>query len=127
MFFFGQNVGVSSPRMLHQLDEVRHRGVPIITFNPLRERGLERFTNPQSPAQMLTLSETKISTQYHQLSPGGDLAAIVGPCKALISDDNKARKSHQSERVLDVDFIADHTQGYDEFEEAVRGFEWSEI
>jgi molybdopterin-dependent oxidoreductase alpha subunit len=78
MFFFGQNVGVNSPRMLHQLDEVRQRGVPIITFNPLRERGLERFTNPQNPIQMLTLSETKISTQYHQLSPGGDLAAIVG-------------------------------------------------
>ena len=127
MFFFGQNVGVSSPRMLHQLDEVRRRGVPIITFNPLRERGLERFTNPQSPAQMLTLSETKISTQYHQLNPGGDLAAIIGLCKALIADDDKARKSHQSERVLDVDFIANHTQGYDEFEEAVRGFDWSEI
>ena len=105
MFFFGQNVGVNSPRMLHQLQEVRQRGVPIITFNPLKERGLERFTNPQSPAQMLTLSETKISTQYHQLNPGGDLAAIVGLCKALIAADDKARKSHQSERIIDVDFI----------------------
>jgi anaerobic selenocysteine-containing dehydrogenase len=91
MFFFGQNVGVNSPRMLHQLDEVRQRGVPIITFNPLRERGLERFTNPQNPLQMLTLSETKISTQYHQLNPGGDLAAIVGLCKALIAADGKAK------------------------------------
>ena len=33
--------------MLHQLQDARRRGVPIITFNPLRERGLERFTNPQ--------------------------------------------------------------------------------
>ena len=41
VMFFGQNVGVNSPRMLHQLQEVRERGVPIITFNPLRERGLE--------------------------------------------------------------------------------------
>jgi anaerobic selenocysteine-containing dehydrogenase len=49
VMFFGQNVGVNSPRMLHQLQEVRERGVPIITFNPLRERGLESFTNPQSP------------------------------------------------------------------------------
>ena len=73
VMFFGQNVGVNSPRMLHQLQEVRERGVPIITFNPLRERGLESFTNPQSPLEMLTLSETKISTQYHQLQPGGDL------------------------------------------------------
>ena len=63
VMFFGQNVGVNSPRMLHQLQEVRERGVPIITFNPLRERGLESFTNPQSPLEMLTLAETQISTQ----------------------------------------------------------------
>ena len=127
MFFFGQNVGVNSPRMLHQLQAVRERGAPIITFNPLRERGLERFTNPQSPAQMLTLSETTISTQYHQLSPGGDLAAIVGLCKALIAADDDGKRAHQSERVLDVDFIREHTSGYQEFENAVRGFEWSDI
>ena len=43
IFFFGQNVGVNSPRMLHQLQEARERGVPIITFNPLRERGLGKI------------------------------------------------------------------------------------
>ena len=53
IFFFGQNVGTNSPRMLHELQEAAQRGVPIITFNPLRERGLERFTNPQSPAEMI--------------------------------------------------------------------------
>src|SRR4051812_8615952 len=127
MFFFGQNVGVNSPRMLHQLQAVRERGAPIITFNPLRERGLERFTNPQNPIQMLTLSETKISTQYHQLSPGGDLAAIVGLCKALIAADDEAQALHQSERILDVDFIAEHTDGYGAFEAAVRGFDWPDI
>jgi anaerobic selenocysteine-containing dehydrogenase len=72
ILFFGQNVGVNSPRMLHQLQEARKRGVPIITFNPLRERGLVSFTNPQSPLEMLTGSETAISTQYHQLKAGGD-------------------------------------------------------
>jgi len=29
--------------------------------------------------------------------------------------------------VLDVDFIAEHTDGYGAFEAAVRGFEWPEI
>jgi anaerobic selenocysteine-containing dehydrogenase len=88
---------------------------------------MERFTNSQNPLQMLTLSETKISTQYHQLYPGGDLAAIVGLCKALIAADDKAKALHQSERVLDVDFIAEHTDGCGAFEAAVRGFEWPEI
>ena len=65
MFFFGQNVGTNSPRMLHDLQEARERGVPIITFNPIREPGLVSFVNPQSPKQMLTPGATQISTQYH--------------------------------------------------------------
>ncbi len=47
------------------------RGVEIITFNPLRERGLERFVNPQSPIEMATNRPTQISTQYHQVKAGG--------------------------------------------------------
>ncbi len=78
ILFFGQNPGSNSPRMLHPLQEARKRGVPIITFNPLRERGLERFTNPQSPVEMLTGHETRISSQYHQVKAGGDLAALTG-------------------------------------------------
>ena len=40
--------------MLHDLQDARSRGVPIVTFNPLRERGLIEFVNPQSPGEMLT-------------------------------------------------------------------------
>ena len=126
MFFFGQNVGVNSPRMLHQLQAVRERGAPIITFNPLRERGLERFTNPQSPVQMLTLSETTISTQYHQLSPGGDLAAIVGLCKALIPG-TMTRKTRALNACLMWISSRKHTSGYEEFEASTDDFEWSDI
>jgi molybdopterin-dependent oxidoreductase alpha subunit len=71
IFFFGQNVGTNSPRMLHLLQDARDRGVPIVTFNPLRERGLVSFVNPLSPHQMLTRKETAISTQYHQVKVGG--------------------------------------------------------
>ena len=126
ILFLGQNVGVNSPRMLHQLQGVRKRGVPIITFNPLRERGLERFTNPQSPVEMLTLSETQISTQYHQLNPGGDLAALVGMSKALLAMDDEA-KANGSERAIDVDFIAHDTAGFDNFVATMRQFQWRDI
>lgn len=126
VLFFGQNVGVNSPRMLHQLQDVRKRGVPIITFNPLRERGLEFFTNPQSPVEMLTGSETQISTQYHQLSPGGDLAVLTGMAKTLIAMDQKAI-ALGGERVIDIDFIAQNTSGFDEFVTAMNHFEWSDI
>ena len=55
ILFFGQNVGSNAPRMLHDLRACRKRGVEIITFNPLKERGLERFTDPQNPLEMATL------------------------------------------------------------------------
>jgi len=126
IFFFGQNVGVNSPRMLHQLQEARERGVPIITFNPLRERGLVSFTNPQSPVEMLTGKETAISTQYHQVKPGGDTAAIMGLAKALLALDDAAVAAGE-QRVLDVAFIQEYTHGFAEFEAAVRACAWRDI
>jgi molybdopterin-dependent oxidoreductase alpha subunit len=101
IFFFGQNVGSNSPRMLHQLQDARRRKVPIVTFNPLRETGLLKFINPQSPFEMLSGVSTRISTQYHQVRAGGDLAAITGICKALIEADAVAIVKG-TERVLDV-------------------------
>ena len=126
ILFFGQNVGVNSPRMLHQLQEARERDVPIVTFNPLRERGLVSFTNPQSPLEMLTGHETVISTQYHQIRPGGDTAAIMGMCKVIFALDDVARQSG-AQRVIDVAFIQEHTHGFEAFERAVRACGWDAI
>ncbi|MFJ5282828.1 FdhF/YdeP family oxidoreductase [Pseudomonas sp. NPDC088429] len=126
LFFFGQNVGSNSPRMLHQLQDVRKRNVPIITFNPLRERGLERFVNPQSPIEMLTPESTTISTQYHQISIGGDTAAVIGIAKALLEMDNEQRKNN-GEPYLDGKFIQEHTEGSESFFAFVRACHWQRI
>ncbi|HWD58298.1 MAG TPA: FdhF/YdeP family oxidoreductase [Stellaceae bacterium] len=126
IFFFGQNVGSNSPRMLHDLQEARQRGVPIVTFNPLKERGLIEFANPQSPAEMLTGASTPITTQYHQVKSGGDMAALMGMCKALLAADGEAQASGKRP-ALDQAFIAEHTHGFEEFAEAVRRTEWTEI
>ncbi|ACL61626.1 FdhF/YdeP family oxidoreductase [Methylobacterium nodulans] len=125
MFFFGQNTGSNSPRFLHPLQEAAKRGVPIITFNPVREKGLEVFINPQNPVEMLTGQETRISAQYHQVRPGGDVAILMGICKHVLAADDEAKK--QGKRVLDVDFIAQHTTGLEEFEAKVRATSWEEI
>jgi molybdopterin-dependent oxidoreductase alpha subunit len=122
----GHNTGVSSPRMLHDLEECSKRGVPIIVINPLRERGLERFANPQSPSEMLWKSPTCIASQYHQIKVGGDKAALMGIAKALFALDDEAKASG-GQRVLDVAFIEEHTQGLKEFEAAVRSAEWTEL
>jgi molybdopterin-dependent oxidoreductase alpha subunit len=126
ILFFGQNVGSNSPRMLHELQPCAKRGVPIITFNPLRERGLEQFTNPQSPIQMVTGSSTSISTQYYQLRAGSDIAAMTGMCKWLIERDDAAIRDG-CERVLDHAFIAQYTAGFDEFASFCREADWNAI
>lgn len=125
MFFFGQNTGSNSPRFLHPLQEAAKRGVKIITFNPVREKGLEVFTNPQSPMEMLTGKETQISSQYHQVRPGGDIAVLMGLCKHVFAADDAAQK--QGRRVLDADFLQSHTHGLAAFEAQVRAMPWSEI
>jgi molybdopterin-dependent oxidoreductase alpha subunit len=126
IFFFGQNVGTNSPRMLHQLQDARQRGVPIVTFNPLRERGLVAFVNPLSPYQMLTGEETTISTQYHQVKVGGDIAAITGICKSVIEADDAALAGGMA-RVIDVEFIQEHAFGFEEFAAYVRAGDWGLI
>jgi molybdopterin-dependent oxidoreductase alpha subunit len=123
IFFFGQNVGTSSPRMLHQLQDAVKRGVPIVTFNPLRERGLVEFVNPQSPAEMLVKSPTRITSQYHQPKIGGDTAAMMGIAKALLDLDKTSRNGP----VLDRDFIREHTHGFEEFEDSIKATEWDQI
>jgi molybdopterin-dependent oxidoreductase alpha subunit len=126
IFFFGQNVGSNAPRMLHDLRACRKRGVEIVTFNPLKERGLERFTDPQNPIEMATLQETAISTQYHQLRAGSDIAALIGICKFLIDWDDLA-KADGDLPVLDHDFIAQHTKGFQDFAAAIRATAWADI
>ena len=126
IFFFGQNVGSNAPRMLHDLRSARKRGVEIVTFNPLKERGLERFTDPQNPIEMITLGETGISSQYHQVRAGGDIAAMMGIAKFLVEWDDAARAAGETE-VLDHDFIAQHTSGFEAFIDTVRSSTWEAI
>jgi molybdopterin-dependent oxidoreductase alpha subunit len=125
IFFFGHNTTTNAPRMLHALQAVAKRGKPIVTFNPLRERGLERFTDPQSPVQMVA-GGTRISSDYYQLKIGGDTAAIVGICKCIISADDEAQQKGYT-RVLDFGFIEEHTSGFGRFAEFCRAQEWSNL
>lgn len=126
ILFFGQNVGSNAPRMLHDLRDCRKRGVEIVTFNPLKERGLERFTDPQNPLEMVTRKETAISTQYHQVKAGGDIAAMMGIAKFLVDWHDAALAKGEPE-VLDTAFIAQHTSGFEDFIAKVREADWNDI
>jgi molybdopterin-dependent oxidoreductase alpha subunit len=127
MFFFGHNTGTNAPRLLHWVQEARKRGAPVITFNPVLERGLMRFKNPQSPTEMLSPGEgTKMSSDYFQVRGGGDIAAMTGIAKAVFALDDAAKEAGKP-RVLDVAFIDEHCHGFGEFETFVRAADWAEI
>ena len=126
IFFFGQNTGTNSPRLLHPLQEAVKRGCRIVTFNPVRETGLERFKSPQSPKEMLTPAFTQISELYLQVKPGGDIAAIMGMIKHVLAAEEK-KWAEEKLHVLDVDFIDQHTTGFDELKARAAGTSWDDI
>jgi len=117
IFIFGQNPGTNHPRMLGELREAAKRGCRIVAFNPLRERGLERFANPQVPADMLPGGQgVRIASDYFQPRIGGDLAVAMALAKVVVERD-----------AVDREFIAAHTRGFDAFAASVRAARWDEL
>ena len=124
IFSFGHNPGSNHPRMLGELRAASRRGAKIVAFNPLRERGLERFTDPKDAAEMLTGRSTPIASHYYNLRVGGDVAVLTALCKRVLELDDLAQQRGLP-RVLDIDFIEQHTQGFAQFESWLREQDWS--
>ncbi|MRG55338.1 FdhF/YdeP family oxidoreductase [Phyllobacterium sp. SYP-B3895] len=126
IFSFGHNPGTNHPRMMTTLHDAARRNVPIIVFNPLKERALERFAAPQDPIEMVTMSSTPIASAYHQIRVGGDLAALKGLMKAVLELDT-ASLAGGGDGVLDRHFIDEHTSGFDGLRADVEATSWDEI
>jgi molybdopterin-dependent oxidoreductase alpha subunit len=126
IFVFGQNPATNHPRMLGELRECARRGVTIVSINPLRERGLERFASPQHPVEMLTGSSTNIASHFVQLKLGGDFALLKGLAKRVLELDDEA-VSLGGLRVLDIEFIQQHTAGFEAFAADLRAESWDLI
>ena len=126
IFIFGQNPGTNSPRMMTSLHNASRRGAAIISFNPFRERALERFQAPQNPIEMVTMTSTPISSKLYQVRVGGDVAVLKGMMKVLVEADESAVAA-DTPHVLDWDFIHGHTQGLDAVVADLRATPWDAI
>ncbi|MDB5894587.1 MAG: CbbBc protein, partial [Rhodoferax sp.] len=124
IFIFGQNPGTNHPRMLGELRQAHKRGARIVSFNPLRERGLERFADPQDKLEMATMGSTEISTHYYQLRVGGDLAAVKGMMKHVLERHDAGAGGAAGAGVLDLGFIAEHTTGFEALAADLRAESW---
>ncbi|KHT18493.1 FdhF/YdeP family oxidoreductase [Pectobacterium brasiliense] len=126
IFVFGQNPGTNHPRMLHSLRHAADRGAHVVSFNTLRERGLERFANPQNPLELLTPLSGTISETYLQPNLGGDMAAVRGMVKALL-ETHRQRLSAGETGLFDQGFLSTHTQQVDEYLAVVDATSWQKI
>ncbi|MGC9239014.1 MAG: FdhF/YdeP family oxidoreductase [Acidithiobacillus sp.] len=126
IFYFGQNPATNSGRFLHPLQKAVRRGCRLIVFNPVMEKGLVEFIDPQNPLEMLTGHGTRLAHQYLQVKAGGDIAAIVGVCKHLLEMDDAALQ-RGGPGILDRDFLQEHCHQHEAFLEQVRQTSWEEI
>jgi molybdopterin-dependent oxidoreductase alpha subunit len=96
----GQNPGTNHPRMLSTLREAKLAGAKLIAVNPLKEAGLLKFSHPQKPQDLL--GGVALADLYLQLRIGADIALLKAIMKLVIEA-----------KAVDVDFVAQHTEGYE--------------
>jgi molybdopterin-dependent oxidoreductase alpha subunit len=126
IFVMGQNPGTNHPRMLSDLRNAAQRGARVVVFNPVRERGLERFADPQNKLEMLRGGSAQIASNYYQVRLGGDMAAVRGMSKAVFAADDAALAAGRAS-VLDHEFLAQHTQDLAQYRASVDATRWEQI
>lgn len=126
IFILGQNPGTNHPRMLEPLREAVKRGAQVVCFNPLKERGLERFQHPQNALEMLTNGSSPLNTAFFRPALGGDMAAIRGIAKFLLAWEREAQ-AEGSEPVFDHAFIAEHTDGLEAYLAELDATPWEHL
>ena len=120
ILIIGQNPGSNHPRMLATLQRAARRGATIISVNPLTEVGLTRFKHPKDVLHLLGPG-TKIARHFVQVRLSGDLAFLKGLCKEILEQDAR------NPSVVNWDFIAQKTTGFEDFRAAIAAASWDEI
>ncbi|HUF03518.1 MAG TPA: FdhF/YdeP family oxidoreductase [Aridibacter sp.] len=130
LIIIGQNPGTNHPRMMSSLEKAKRNGAKMISINPLPEAGLMNFVQPNPgehsslltfPFKLLAGKGTALSDLHLPVRIGGDMALMKGLVKCLLAIE--AEKGG----VLDHDFIAGKTSGYNDLRESLESVSWDEI
>jgi molybdopterin-dependent oxidoreductase alpha subunit len=121
IFVIGQNPGTNHPRMLTSLLHAKRRGCKIVHVNPLPETGLTRFKHPQEVFSWLG-SGTRLADLFLQVRINGDVALLKGIMREVLDAEER-----RPGKTLDHDFINQHTSGFQDFADALRGARWGDI
>ena len=121
IIIMGQNPGTNHPRMLSALKKASENNALIIAVNPLKEAGLESFSDPQSLKGILG-GTTKIATDYLQVKINGDMALMQAIAKFWFQFEGENPGS-----VLNHKFIEEETHGFEEYRKHILGLDLSEL
>lgn len=98
---WGANVANNQPVFTKYLFLAKKRGARVVVVNPYLEPGLERYWVPSNVES--ALFGTKIADLHVPVRPEGDVALCNALLKVLLETDS-----------VDRNFIAQHTEGWDE-------------
>jgi molybdopterin-dependent oxidoreductase alpha subunit len=111
----GQNPGTNHPRMLSALEIAKKNGAKIVSVNPLREAGLVRFKNPQTPRGVIGRG-TALADLHLPIRVNGDLALFQAIGALLLEWD-----------AIDASFIEQFTSGFEEYAAHVKLLDWDQV
>ncbi len=103
---FGADVANAQPVFMKYLYMAKKRGGKVAVVNPFREPGLERYWVPSNPES--AIFGTRIADDFFPVHVGGDTAFLNAVLKVLIEEGD-----------VDLDFVREHTEGWEELRAAL--------
>ena len=121
LFLLGVNAASNAPRMLTALSDAVKNGAQVVHVNPLIEAASTRTTVPHDFIDMALFKTHETGTLDLQVRPGGDMALMRGIAKVVFE------AAETDPGALDTAFIAQHTNGIDEYRALVEATPWAQL
>ena len=121
LFLLGVNAASNAPRMLTALSDAVKNGAQVVHVNPLIEAASRRTTVPHDFVDMALFKTHETGTLDLQVRPGGDMALMRAIAKVVFE------AAETDPGALDTAFIAEYTNGIDEYRGVVEATPWAEL
>ncbi len=112
--FIGSNVANNQPVATKYLHLAKKAGTKVVSINPYREPGMERYWIPSNVES--ALFGTKITDRYFPIGTGGDIGFLSGVLKHMID-----------QHWIDSNFVAQHTVGFSELADELAATDWATL
>ncbi len=112
--FIGSNPANNQPVSMKYLYHAKKAGTRVVSINPYREPGMERYWVPSNIES--AVFGTKITDRFFLVDVGGDIGFLNGTLKHMIE-----------QGWVDDDFITQHTTGYGELHTALTEQSWADL